>query len=152
MTEQMVNIAFWSCSSLEKSDVILLVWDKKKTWARAAPETAHAIKATIVEALRCKETGDAKTILMLMSGHGFFDMAAYEGYMDGKLKPFELPMERINKTMNSLKQLYPTTSRVTPSIFSTQQQNPCIPQESRHPRNDQVYLKVFPVPDTPRLA
>lgn len=74
-----------------------------------APETAHAIKSTIVEALRCKETGDAKTILMLMSEHGFFDMAAYEGYMDGKLKPFELPMERINKTMNSLKQLYPTT-------------------------------------------
>ncbi len=72
-----------------------------------APETAHAVKAMIDEALRCKETGESKTILTLMSGHGFFDMAAYEGYLDGELTPFELPQNRIDKTLGSLKKRYP---------------------------------------------
>lgn len=72
-----------------------------------APETAHAVKATIDEALRCKETGEEKTILTLFSGHGFFDMAAYEAYLGGCLKPFELPDERIRETVGNLKRLYP---------------------------------------------
>lgn len=72
-----------------------------------APETAHAVKATIDEALRCKETGEEKTILTLFSGHGFFDMAAYEAYLGGGLKPFELPDERIRETVGNLKRLYP---------------------------------------------
>jgi tryptophan synthase beta chain len=59
------------------------------------------------EALRCKEKGESKTILTLMSGHGFFDMAAYEGYLDGALTPFELPQNRIDKTLGSLKARYP---------------------------------------------
>ena len=72
-----------------------------------APETAHAIKAMIDEALRCKMTGEANTVVILMSGHGFFDMSAYEAYMKGELQPFELPQERINQTVGSLKGLYP---------------------------------------------
>jgi len=72
-----------------------------------APETAHAVKATIDEALKCRETGEEKTLLMLMSGHGFFDMSAYESYLEGNLEPFELPQERIEKTITSLKELYP---------------------------------------------
>ena len=72
-----------------------------------APETAHAVKATIDEALRCKETGEEKTILTLFSGHGFFDMAAYEAYLSGGLQPFELPDERIRETVGNLKRLYP---------------------------------------------
>jgi len=72
-----------------------------------APETAHAIKAMIDEALRCKETGEAKTVVILMSGHGFFDMSAYEAHLKGELKPFELPQARIDKTVGSLKGLYP---------------------------------------------
>jgi len=72
-----------------------------------APETAHAVKATIDEALRCRETGEEKTILTLFSGHGFFDMAAYEAYLDGSLQPFELPDERIRETVGNLKRLYP---------------------------------------------
>ncbi|MCK4703114.1 TrpB-like pyridoxal phosphate-dependent enzyme, partial [Candidatus Bathyarchaeota archaeon] len=72
-----------------------------------APETAHAVKATIDEALRCKETGEEKTILTLFSGHGFFDMAAYEAYLGGGLQPFELPDERIRETVGNLKRLYP---------------------------------------------
>ena len=72
-----------------------------------APETAHAIKAMIDEALRCKETGEEKTILVLMSGHGYFDMSAYEGYLNEALKPYELPQKRINETVSNLKRLYP---------------------------------------------
>ncbi|MDD4333526.1 MAG: TrpB-like pyridoxal phosphate-dependent enzyme [Patescibacteria group bacterium] len=50
-----------------------------------APESAHAIKAAIDEALKCKESGEAKVILFNLSGHGFFDMSAYDNYLDGKL-------------------------------------------------------------------
>ncbi len=71
-----------------------------------APETSHAVKAMIDEALECKKTGEGKTILTLMSGHGFFDMAAYEGYLAGSLKPFALPHERIEKTVGNLKNRY----------------------------------------------
>jgi tryptophan synthase beta chain len=50
-----------------------------------APESAHAIAAVIAEAQRCKESGEAKTILFNLSGHGHFDMAAYKDYLGGKI-------------------------------------------------------------------
>ncbi len=51
-----------------------------------APESTHAIKAAIEEALRCKRDGKAETILFCLSGHGHFDMAAYEAFFAGQLK------------------------------------------------------------------
>jgi len=51
-----------------------------------APESAHAIRAAIDEALKCKETGESKVILFNLSGHGHFDMSAYEDFMAGKLQ------------------------------------------------------------------
>lgn len=50
-----------------------------------APESTHAIKCTIDEALKCKETGEEKTILFNLSGHGHFDMASYDKYFNGEL-------------------------------------------------------------------
>ncbi|MDD5298605.1 MAG: TrpB-like pyridoxal-phosphate dependent enzyme, partial [Rhodocyclaceae bacterium] len=50
-----------------------------------APESNHAIRACMDEALRCKETGEAKTLFFNLSGHGHFDMAAYDQYFAGKL-------------------------------------------------------------------
>ncbi len=50
-----------------------------------APESAHAIKAAIDEAIKCRETGEAKTILFNLSGHGHFDMAGYEKYLTGDM-------------------------------------------------------------------
>ena len=50
-----------------------------------APESCHAIAATINEALKCKETGEAKTILFNLSGHGLVDMTAYDQYLSGTL-------------------------------------------------------------------
>ena len=51
-----------------------------------APESSHAIRAAIDEALKCKETGEAKTILFGLTGTGYFDMAAYEAYHNGTMR------------------------------------------------------------------
>ncbi|MCS7119815.1 MAG: TrpB-like pyridoxal phosphate-dependent enzyme [Nitrososphaerota archaeon] len=72
-----------------------------------APEPAHAIKAVIDEALKCKETGEEKTILFLLCGHGYFDMQAYDDYLNGKLMPYEYPEEKVKEAMQKLKELYP---------------------------------------------
>jgi tryptophan synthase beta chain len=50
-----------------------------------APESAHAIKAVFVEAEKCKQSGEEKVILFNLSGHGHFDMAAYDNFFDGKM-------------------------------------------------------------------
>ena len=54
-----------------------------------APESCHAIAATIREALKCKETGEEKVILFNLSGHGLIDMTAYESFINGDLVDFE---------------------------------------------------------------
>jgi tryptophan synthase beta chain len=51
-----------------------------------APESAHVIKAVFDEAEKCKKTGQAKTILFNLSGHGFLDLASYDTYFSGKMK------------------------------------------------------------------
>lgn len=53
-----------------------------------APESAHAIRATIDEALKCKESGESKTILFGLTGTGYFDMLAYSAYMDGTMNDY----------------------------------------------------------------
>ena len=53
-----------------------------------APESCHAIAATVREAIKCKETGEAKTILFNLSGHGFVDMSAYDQYLEGNLQDY----------------------------------------------------------------
>ena len=50
-----------------------------------APEPTHALAACVREALACKESGEEKVILTALCGHGHFDMAAYEAYLDGRL-------------------------------------------------------------------
>jgi tryptophan synthase beta chain len=72
-----------------------------------APEPSHAIKAVIDEALRCRETGEKKTLLFLLCGHGYFDMQAYDDYFSGKLAPYEYPQEKVEESMRELKKLYP---------------------------------------------
>ncbi len=68
----------------------LEVFDAAKIFAQTegivpAPESAHAIKEAISQALKCKESGEAKTILFNLSGHGFLDLGAYELYIDKKM-------------------------------------------------------------------
>ena len=68
-----------------------------------APETAHAIKSVMDEAIKCKEEGKEKTILFNFSGHGHFDMSAYNNYLSGNLVDFDLPQEEIDKSLIKLK-------------------------------------------------
>jgi len=67
-----------------------------------APESAHAVKAAMDAALRCRETGEAKTILFNLSGHGNFDMAAYDAYFAGKLQDFEYPEAKVQEALADL--------------------------------------------------
>lgn len=67
-----------------------------------APETAHAIKAVIDEAIRCRETGEEKCIVFNFSGHGHFDLSAYEAYLNGKLVDYEYPEEKVLEALKDL--------------------------------------------------
>ena len=85
------NSVFESVVSFARSEGILL-----------APETAHAVRATMDEAIRCRESGEAKVILMNASGHGHFDLAAYDAYLNGELEDYEYPAEEIEKALQAL--------------------------------------------------
>jgi len=67
-----------------------------------APETAHAIKAAIDEATKAREEGKEKVILFNFSGHGFFDLAAYDKYYSGELENYEYPEESMKKALDDL--------------------------------------------------
>jgi tryptophan synthase beta chain len=67
-----------------------------------APESNHAVAATIREALQAKEEGKPRTILFCLSGHGNFDMQSYMDYQAGKLQNFEYPAEGIAKSLADL--------------------------------------------------
>ena len=62
-----------------------------------APESCHAIAATIREAKKCKETGEEKVILFNLSGHGLIDMTAYDQYINGDLRNYTLTDEDLEK-------------------------------------------------------
>ena len=68
----------------------------------SAPETNHAIRVTIDEALKCKESGEAKTILLCHSGHGNFDLASYDAYLSGKLQNYEYPESLVKEALSRL--------------------------------------------------
>jgi len=67
-----------------------------------APESCHGIRAVIDEALRCKESGEPKTLLFCLSGHGHFDMASYDRYLSGKLEDFDYPKEMVDAALKEL--------------------------------------------------
>lgn len=72
-----------------------------------APESAHAIKSVIDQALIAKKEGKAKVILFNLSGHGHFDMAAYDNYFSGKLVDIQMPEGDIEKTLDLIKDYPP---------------------------------------------
>lgn len=67
-----------------------------------APESAHAIQAAIEEALEAKEAGEERVILFCLSGHGHFDLSAYDHYFSGELVDVEYPQEFIDKALEAL--------------------------------------------------
>ena len=83
------------------------VFDAAVAFARSegilpAPESAHAIRAAFDEAIKCRESGEAKTILFGLSGHGHFDLSAYEDYLQEKLVDYEHPSELIAAALAQL--------------------------------------------------
>ncbi|MEE1013806.1 MAG: TrpB-like pyridoxal phosphate-dependent enzyme [Clostridia bacterium] len=86
------------------------VFEAAVTFARSegtlpAPESSHAIKVAIDEALKCKETGEEKTIVFGLSGTGYFDMTAYQSYLDGTMCDYIPTDEDLEKGFASLPQL-----------------------------------------------
>ncbi|MBQ2101066.1 MAG: pyridoxal-phosphate dependent enzyme, partial [Lachnospiraceae bacterium] len=83
------------------------VFEAATTFARVegilpAPESSHAIKVAIDEALKCKETGEAKNIVFGLTGTGYFDMYAYQAYNDGTMTDYIPTDEELAKYMASL--------------------------------------------------
>ena len=86
---QLYHDGYMEAVSVKQTDV----FEAAELFARTegilpAPESSHAIKASIDEALKCKETGEEKTILFGLTGTGYFDMVAYEKYHDGKMEDY----------------------------------------------------------------
>lgn len=71
----------------------------------AGPEPCHALKVAIDEALKYKKSGEAKTILIALSGHGHFDLSAYDAYLSGKLQDFALSEKDIKKALAELPEI-----------------------------------------------
>ena len=67
-----------------------------------APESSHAIRAAIVEALRCKDTGREECIVFNLSGHGLCDMGSYEKFFEGHLEDYAYPQEKIAEALAEL--------------------------------------------------
>jgi len=83
------------------------VFEAAQTFARTegiivAPETSHAVKSAIDEALACKKSGEEKTILFNCSGHGNFDMSAYDAFYSGQLVDYEYPDELIRQALGRI--------------------------------------------------
>jgi tryptophan synthase beta chain len=67
-----------------------------------APEPCHDLRVAIDEALKCKESGESKNILIAHSGHGHFDLAAYDAYLSGKMQDYEFPEDKMKEALASL--------------------------------------------------
>ena len=68
----------------------------------SGPEPCHNIRVAIDEALKCKKEGKSKTILIAHSGHGHFDLGAYEKYLSGQLEDYAYPEEEVRKAQLEL--------------------------------------------------
>jgi tryptophan synthase beta chain len=73
-----------------------------------APESAHAVRSAVDEALAAREAGEARVILFNLSGHGFLDLGAYEQYFNGELEDYEYPADRIEEALKGIPQVAAT--------------------------------------------
>ncbi len=95
-----------------KSYIQSEVFDSAVMFARSegilpAPESSHAIRAAVDEALKCKETGEEKTILFGLSGTGYFDMAAYMSYKNGTMTDYVPIDEDLQRGFDQLPKINP---------------------------------------------
>lgn len=86
------------------------VFRAAETFARVegilpAPESSHAIKVAIDEAMKCKETGEEKNIVFGLTGTGYFDMIAYQRYNDGEMEDYIPTDEELKRAVAQLPQI-----------------------------------------------
>jgi len=95
---QLYHDGLMEAVSVKQTDVFeaAMLFSKAET-ILPAPESAHAILGAVNEALKCKETGEEKTILFGLSGTGYFDLAAYTAYMDGAMTDYAPSDEELEK-------------------------------------------------------
>jgi tryptophan synthase beta chain len=94
------------------------VFDSAVRFARSegiipAPEAAHAVHGVVQAAAQADEEGRERTILFNLSGHGHFDLGAYDAYFAGKLEDFELPEAEIERALQAIQSL-PKPAAVAP--------------------------------------
>ena len=104
------------CALYDNGDIEAVAVHQKTTFdaavqfARAegilpAPESAHAVRGAIDEALRCKEEGAKRVIAFNLSGHGHFDLGAYDQYLHGQLEDYACPAEAVHEAMQHLPEI-----------------------------------------------
>ncbi|NIS75804.1 MAG: TrpB-like pyridoxal phosphate-dependent enzyme [Deltaproteobacteria bacterium] len=103
LISQLYNEGLIEAQSFHQTEV----FSSAVTFARTegilpAPESAHAVHSAIVEAQKADEEGREKTILFNLSGHGFFDLAAYDDFISGRLVDYEYPGEKIKEALSRL--------------------------------------------------
>ena len=103
MLSQLYDDGLMEATSVEQTSV----FEAAEQFARVegilpAPESSHAIRVAIDEALKCKETGEEKTIVFGLTGTGYFDMTAYEKYNDGKMSDYIPTDEELAQSLANL--------------------------------------------------
>lgn len=104
------------CALHEHGDIEAIAVDQIDTFEAAvqfartegilpAPESAHAVRGAILEALKAREAGESKVIAFNLSGHGHFDLGAYDSFLKGELQRYEYPAERVKEAMKDLPQV-----------------------------------------------
>jgi len=88
----------------KKKGFLFLAFDdiQKQEGIIPAPEGNHAIKGAIDAALECKEKGESKTILFNLCGHGYFDMSAYDDYLNGSMADDVIDDDGIGKSISQI--------------------------------------------------
>ncbi|NQV38033.1 MAG: TrpB-like pyridoxal phosphate-dependent enzyme [Candidatus Marinimicrobia bacterium] len=106
LISHLVNTGLIEAEAYSQLDVFKSALDFTRTEGIIpAPESSHAIHGAVVEALRAKEEGKEKTILFNLSGHGYFDMAAYTNYLSGNLIDHAMTDEEVSENLKSLEGL-----------------------------------------------
>ena len=105
LPKRKVRIRLIKVRSYEQSQV----FEAAELFARCegilpAPESSHAIKGAIEEALKCRESGEAKNIVFGLTGTGYFDMTAYQQYNDGTMTDYVPSDEDIAKGLATVPQ------------------------------------------------
>ena len=100
---QLYHDGFMEATSVSQTEV----FDAAQTFARVegilpAPESSHAIRVAIDEAMKCKETGEEKTIVFGLTGTGYFDLYAYKKFNDGEMTDYVPTDEEIQKSLDRL--------------------------------------------------